>query len=327
MTIQEQINQSHQDRQEKPRPHLGCSMLGHACDRWLWLSFRWSVIEKFDGRILRLFRRGQLEEQTVIQDLRAIGIDVSNTSTNQSRVSFGSHASGSIDGILNNAILEIKTHALKSFDDLVKNGVKKSKPMHWAQMQVYMMGSKLNKALYYAVCKNDDRIYTEEIELDKNKAQALIERGKYIALSDTIPAPLSQDASWYECKFCPAHSFCFKTKITKEVNCRTCAHSTALADSTWKCERHNAENIPYDFQLKGCDDHVLHPELVPYKRLPSTSEHEAIYEIDGVPIRNGSPDAFVYSSKEILANPLACAHPDNTIELLRDSFGARITPC
>lgn len=327
MTLQEQINQSHQGRQEAPRPHLGCSMLGHSCDRWLWLSFRWAVIEKFDGRILRLFRRGQLEEQTVIQDLRAIGIDVSNTSTNQSRVSFGSHVSGSIDGILNNAILEIKTHALKSFDDLVKNGVKKSKPMHWAQMQVYMLGSKLDKALYYAVCKNDDRIYTEEIELDKDKAQALIERGKYIALSDTMPAPLSQDASWYECKYCPAHSFCFKTKTTKEVNCRTCAHSTALADSNWRCERHNAENIPYDFQLKGCEDHVLHPELVPYKRLPSTSEYEGIYEIDGVPVRNGSPDAFVYSSKEILANPLACAHPDNTIELLRDSFGARITPC
>jgi len=327
MTLQEQINQAHQDRQEAPRPHLGCSMLGHACDRWLWLSFRWAVIEKFDGRILRLFRRGQLEEQTVIQDLRAIGIHVSNTSTNQSRVSFGSHVSGSIDGILNNAILEIKTHALKSFDDLVKNGVKKSKPMHWAQMQVYMLGSKLDKALYYAVCKNDDRIYTEEIELDKDKAQALIERGKYIALSDTMPAPLSQDASWYECKYCPAHSFCFKTKTTKEVNCRTCAHSTALADSTWKCERHNAENIPYDFQLKGCEDHVLHPELVPYKRFSSSNEWEGIYEIDNVPVRNGSPDAFVYSSKEILSNPLACAHPDDTIELLRDSFGARITPC
>ena len=70
------IDAAHEERQEKPRPHLGASMLGHKCDRWLWLSFRWAVVEKFPGRILRLFRRGHNEEQQIISDLRAIGLDV-----------------------------------------------------------------------------------------------------------------------------------------------------------------------------------------------------------------------------------------------------------
>ena len=33
--------------QELPRTHLGISQVGHPCERYLWLSFRWPVIEKF----------------------------------------------------------------------------------------------------------------------------------------------------------------------------------------------------------------------------------------------------------------------------------------
>ena len=96
ITITSLIDKAHQARVSKPRPHLGCSMLGHHCERWMWLSFRWAVIEQFPGRILRLFRRGQNEEAQIISDLRAIGMVVNGT---QRRVDFGSHVSGSLDGI------------------------------------------------------------------------------------------------------------------------------------------------------------------------------------------------------------------------------------
>ena len=76
ITITSLIDAAHQDRIEKPRAHMGCSTLGHHCERWLWLSFRWAVVEKFQGRILRLFRRGFNEEATIISDLRAIGMSV-----------------------------------------------------------------------------------------------------------------------------------------------------------------------------------------------------------------------------------------------------------
>ena len=55
------INAAHEAAQEPPRPHMGCSLIGDPCERKLWLSFRWAVVERFDGRILRLFRRGQHE--------------------------------------------------------------------------------------------------------------------------------------------------------------------------------------------------------------------------------------------------------------------------
>ena len=69
------IDEHHASQPDEPRGHLGCSLLGHPCERWLWLSFRWAVKEKFQGRILRLFRRGNNEENIIISDLEAIGVN------------------------------------------------------------------------------------------------------------------------------------------------------------------------------------------------------------------------------------------------------------
>jgi hypothetical protein len=227
ITITSLIDQAHQSRTEKPRAHMGCSTLGHHCERWLWLSFRWAVVEKFQGRILRLFRRGFNEEATIISDLRAIGMSVSGT---QRRVDFGSHVSGSLDGIGKGVpgatktehVLEFKTHSLKSFNDLEKNGVAKSKPQHYTQCQVYMHGTELKRALYVAVCKDDDRIYTERLEYDRDHAVKAIEKGQRLALTDRLPPPISTDPSWFECKMCPAHGIvCFREQGVNHERARS----------------------------------------------------------------------------------------------------------
>ena len=285
-------------------------MLGHPCDRWLWLSFRWAVVEKFPGRILRLFRRGHNEEAQIISDLRAIGIDVQTPSSGQSRVDFGSHVSGSLDGIIESGvpgapkarhIAEFKTHSLKSFNDVKAKGVKESKPMHWAQMQLYMLGTGIERALYFAICKDNDQIYTEQVLCINLVAQKLVERGHRITQSDRMPEPISTNPTWYECKMCPGRSQCFGSKTTKQVNCRTCAHSSALPDSTWHCARWD-DLIPVEAQREGCESHVLHPDMVLFERRESPSEWQAVYVVNGKQIANGAPGDGVYSSKELLAN-------------------------
>ena len=323
------IDKHHEEHAEHPRPHMGASQLGHPCDRWLWLSFRWAVFSKFPGRILRLFRRGHNEEHTIVSDLRAIGINIQGTGSKQKRVNFGSHVSGSLDGIISSGvpeaprkkhIAEFKTHSLKSFNKLEKEGVIKSKPEHYIQMQIYMHGTGIDRALYYAVCKNDDRIYTERLKYEKGIAERHIERGKRLALDDRMPPPISTDETWYQCRFCDAHEFCHKTKQTKQTNCRTCAHSTPLASSTWRCELHDSDEIPEDFQQTGCDNHALHPDLVPWQMAESDDEWQPIYIIDDKKVKNGV-DGF--HSSEILANPSVCANPDENIIALR-AMGARI---
>ena len=331
-SIANMIDKAHESRVSLTREHLGASMLGHPCDRWLWLSFRWAVQQQFPGRILRLFRRGQNEEATIIADLKAIGLNVRDLPT-QMRVDFGSHVGGSLVAIIDGGVpeapakkhvAEFKPHSKKSFDELEKKGVEKAKFEHFVQMQTYMHGTKIDRALYLAVCKDDDRIYTERVEYDEGVATNAINRGKRIALSDRMPPPLSTDPTWYQCKFCPAHTFCHKTQTTEHVNCRTCAHSTATEDSTWICERHGGAEIAVKWQREGCASHVLHPDMVPWQREDCGDEWKTIYIINGNQVRNGHPDEFTFGSKEILANPEFCADPSAEVMGIRAKFDGSI---
>ena len=107
-------------------------------------------------------------------------------------------------------ILEVKTHSRKSFDQLLKQKVKDSKPQHWTQVQVYMHAEKLRSALYYAICKDDDSIYTELVEYDEAAATKAIARGHRISLADRMPEPMpGASPSWFECKYCPHYAHCF----------------------------------------------------------------------------------------------------------------------
>jgi hypothetical protein len=253
----------------KPRPHLGASLIGHNCRRWLWLSFRWCVQEDFEGRILRLFRRGQDEEARIIEDLRNAGVEVIDDQGSQARVEILPHFSGSMDGIALSGvpeapkkkhILEFKTHSKKSFDDLIKNGVKKSQPKHYAQMQVYMLGSEIDRALYVAICKDDDRIYTERVRFDDETAQKLKLKAEQIIFTDRLPEPLSTRPDWYECKWCAAYQFCHQKDVSLiKKNCRSCEHSSAT-NTGFLCHKHNGE-IPVEYQYSGCGDYEINKDL------------------------------------------------------------------
>jgi len=319
-SIQNLIDAYHESKQEPSRGHMGASLLGHPCDRWLWLNFRWVIEQKFPGRILRLFRRGQNEEAVITSDLRAIGIDVRGS---QTAVKFGSHVSGSMDGVAKDVpgsskphVLEYKTHSLKSFNELEKKGVEAAKFEHFVQMQIYMLGSGLERALYVAVCKDDDRIYTERVKFDEAVATKYVQRGQRIALDDRMPPPISTDPSWFACKWCPAHKFCFGGEIPKKFSCRTCAHATAKEDDTWRCEKHDADGIPLDFQRTGCEQGTIHPDIVPWQY-----RAERDYVIWLTPygeIAQGNPDANIYSAAEVLANPEACAKGAGDVRAMFD---------
>jgi len=256
-TLPALIDRHHEKVSERPRFHMGASALGHHCDRWLWLSFRWVVVQTFPGRMLRLFRRGHMEEDVLMKDMRAVGIEFSDA---QASVDFGGFVKGSADAVIERGVpeaprkrhvAEFKTHNRQSFKALVKDGVRKSKPIHWAQMQVYMLGLEIDRALYVAVCKDDDSLYSERVRLDVDKARGLVERGHRISQSDRLPPPISTDATHWQCKMCPAHGFCHGG-ATVNRSCRSCHYARAKDDGTFYCERHGA-TIPRSFEPKGCE--------------------------------------------------------------------------
>lgn len=58
------------------RNHLGASLIGHNCSRYLWYVFRWVFHKEHSGRQQRLFNRGHREEERFVEWLRGVGFKV-----------------------------------------------------------------------------------------------------------------------------------------------------------------------------------------------------------------------------------------------------------
>jgi hypothetical protein len=209
---------------EPPRKYLGCSELGHPCERLLWYKFHIGVKESFDGRMYRLFDTGNHAEARFVADLRAIGCTVHEVGEDGKQFAlsaFDGQLSGHMDGCVLGVpeapktwhVCEFKTHNNKSFNKLVKDGVAKTKPQHYCQMQMYMGLSGMTRALYLAVNKDNDELYSERVRFNKQEFDALMARADRIIHSTVQPERISEREDYYECSWCPAHSICWNKML------------------------------------------------------------------------------------------------------------------
>ena len=170
LTIRKIFEHYQAKRKNEHRRHLGGSQIGYECKRALWYQFRWAWSPKFEGRQLRLFETGDREEDRIRANLRAVGVTVWDRDPETGRqVSFtehGGHFALSLDGVGEGFeessephVLEFKTMNDKNFRAMQAKGVKESKPIYWAQMQVGMHLAGLDRAYFIAVNKNTDAIY------------------------------------------------------------------------------------------------------------------------------------------------------------------------
>ena len=246
------------------RNHLGASLIGHICSRYLFNNFRWVHHKKHSGRLQRLFNRGHREEARFIEWLKGIGFTVQdlNVDGKQYRVvSSMRHFGGSLDGqgmvparYNVNAIMlyEFKTHGTGSgFEKLKKDGVKKTKPQHYGQMCVYGKNYGLRFALYCSINKNDDDLHIEVITLDWQLAEQLEAKATDIIFATIPPEKFAFSEAVFECKYCDYVGICHRGE-SAEKNCRSCINSVPIADGEWHCKLYN-NTIPKDFIPKGCD--------------------------------------------------------------------------
>ena len=299
----------------QPRAYLGGSVLGRECERALWYGFRWANGggDTFDGRMLRLFDRGQREEQVFVEELRAIGCTVPEESRQTRFKACAGHAGGGIDGAALGVpdaprtwhLLEMKTHNARSYAELSKKGVKDAKPEHWAQMQIYMRWAQLDRALYLAVNKDTDELYAERVKVDTEAGAALEEKADRIIFAAEPPPRLSDDPSFFKCKFCPAAQTCHTARLPAP-SCRTCLHATPErdGDGRWSCALADAGvSIPLDVQRSGCESHLYIPALLKrWGEVEDASEAEgwvSYKAADGHEFRNGPWGIGSYTSKEL----------------------------
>ena len=290
-----------QDADDGFRVHLGASLIGKDCERALWYDFRWVTQSRHPGRLLRLFETGQREEARLVRNLRRIGATVleSNPDTGkQFRVeAHGGHFGGSLDGIAQGLpeapktwhVLEFKTHSARSFADLVAKKVRESKPLHYAQMQIYLHLIGLTRALYLAVNKDTDDLHVERVEADPVFAKRLLDKAGRVIFAMTPPARTSEDPSWYQCRLCDHAPVCHGGQPAA-VNCRTCLDSTPIQGG-WRCERQDRSLSEAD-QRRGCAHHLYLPPLVPGEQFDAGEDWVEYRFADGSRWRDIGFDKF-----------------------------------
>ena len=335
---------------EPARTYLGASIIGKECSRALWYDFRWAARESFDGRMYRLFQSGFVEEPRLVADLRSIGAEVYDVNpANGKQFGFsdhGGHMRGHMDGCARNIpggglkwhVLEFKTHSAKSFADLKRNGVKKAKPQHYDQMTWYMGQTGMDRALYLAKNKDTDELYSERLEFDLVRYQQIDTKARAVIFGAEPPPKLSQDPSYYVCKFCTHRDVCHGGRVPA-VSCRTCVHATPEreGDGRWSCAQvpdTNINSIPIHVQRAGCPTHLPLPFLITYADAIDAGEgwiefkrhdngQEFVVAAQGV--THPYPDFPVYSTQEIsAAKDHRCIGDTGFIEQLRQQFDGKI---
>lgn len=266
--IKEELDRGIVDAEAKgnptPRYHLGASVIGHECSAYLWFSFRWARIgNNSDARKLRLFNRGHLEEARFVGWLRQAGWDVEEQDTTtgkQWRMSaVMGHYGGSCDGFamhpsypeLGKILLEFKTKGTgKGFNELKDKGVQLADGRHYRQMCQYGAAFNIEYALYQSINKNDDDLHLEIVKLDHSLAADDIKKAEYIIKSQTRPQRVSENETYFRCKFCEYADNCHRS-VALDRNCRSCRNATPVEGGEWKCNLW-ANIIPRDFLIQGC---------------------------------------------------------------------------
>jgi hypothetical protein len=262
---------------------ISVSLAGAECARALFYEFRWaSKPEPATGKRQRLFERGQDDEDKMLRDLRAIGVEVWGEQE-KARTVHG-FVRGKLDGIAiglleapkTTHVIECKSLNTKGFKAVVKDGVKKAKPLHHAQIQLYMHILGIDRGFYYVKCADTQEYWSERVEYDVEFCLRLLANLERIIFADYPPGRISEKPDFYLCGFCKHHAVCHEGAMPR-VSCRTCIHFQPErgGDCHVSCQRW-AKPLGIDEQRSACPAHLFLPSLVPYEQVDCSEENETI---------------------------------------------------
>lgn len=247
------------------RNHLGASLIGHECKRYLWYVFRWCYREPTTGRQQRLFNRGHREEERFLEWLRGVGCDISDKTKEgtQHRIKdCMGHFGGSLDGrgflppsygISEEVLFEFKTNGTGAgFTSLLSKGLQLSKEQHYAQTCTYGYKEHLNYVAYLNICKNDDDLYIEVCKLDHSLGERMIKKAETIIFSNEPPPKLSEQSTYFKCTYCGMKGVCHGAEKI-EKNCRSCKLCFPVDNAQWFCKKYNSA-IPPEYIKLGCEE-------------------------------------------------------------------------
>lgn len=215
--------------EEVPRDYLGASRLGVSCARALQYEFAKAPVDPgrdHDGRLLRIFKRGHVMEDCMVDWLRAAGFDLRTRKSNGDQFGFSAadgRLQGHIDGVIVGgpegfaypALWENKCLGSKSWRDLEKSGLAVAKPVYAAQVAIYQAYLELHEqpAIFMAVNADTMEIYTELVPFDAALAQRMSDRALTVISATEAGELLPRafhDPTHFECRMCAWQDRCWR---------------------------------------------------------------------------------------------------------------------
>jgi hypothetical protein len=327
---------------EAKRGYLGMSAIGGPCDAQLWYSFRFADQRTMDARGARAIMDGHRGEDLMAARLRMVPnitlTTIDPATGNQLRFrTMGGHFSGGMDGVILGLLQSPKTYHVwehkvsAKWEKLAefrstsgeKTALEKWEPKYYGQAQMYMHYSELGRH-YTTVDSPGGRNSTSvRTEYNKEAALALVNRAERVIGANEPPQRISENPSWYQCKFCPAASVCHGLELPKP-NCRTCMHATPEpdGDARWSCALKRIDLTLTD-QLAGCEHHVYIPALmkkVGYDPVDADeTENRVIYQVGQYKVGNGTVPGDLASVPYPVLPSSAWQHivPQMAVDMLR----------
>lgn len=234
---------------QPPRTYLGASRLGEECERKLAYEYHRAPKDEgseFKGKTLRVFDMGHDGETRMAEYLRLAGFELLTERPDGRQFGFAVgwdeieqryKISGHCDGIITAgpewapdgmeplmqypALWENKALGSKSWKDTVAKGVKQSKPVYYAQMQLYMAYLAVGEfpGLFTATNRDTGEIYSELVPFDAQAAQSASDRGaRVVSTINPEEAPrITREATDFRCKFCDFAARCWAQPSVSNV--------------------------------------------------------------------------------------------------------------
>lgn len=219
---------------QRKRAYLGASRLGAACERALQYEYADAPVDHgrdTGGRMLRIFERGHVVEDSMVAWLRAAGFDLRTRKAKGEQFGFAAldgRLQGHVDGVIvagpdlgqgfgYPALWENKCLGAKSWRELEKHRLAVAKPVYAAQVALYQAYLDLyeHPALFTAVNADTMDIYAELVPFDGQLAQRMSDRAvKVITATEAgelLPRSFSEPTH-FECRMCPWQDRCWRTQ-------------------------------------------------------------------------------------------------------------------
>lgn len=279
---------------------LAMSQVGGSCQRFMWYNFRWAFKEAFNAISLKRFADGYHVEDLMAERLRLVpGIELITkdpaTGKQFAYIDCDGHAKGKCDGKITGIlqapvkkhIFEAKAVAEKKLAEFrkikaelgEKLTLKKWNETYYGQAQLYMFYEGTDR--HYMVVASPGLRDWDSCRTDLDIAYVTMLRARMsriIKSNEPLDRAGNGKPDWWECKNCAAFGICHE-KAMPDRSCRTCLHSTPIANGVWQCDRWGKELTP-EIQQEGCPAHKYLPSLVPGEVTAATTNTAVHYKMN-----------------------------------------------